>query len=224
MHETPWLTFEESINRYRVQGPMFAELEGLIPGPTDLGVSVRSKSEKTEVHVGIYNGEGLGRQEVDKYKSLQGRFTVRPFDEGSLASNVSLSGFYSYGWYAKDRPRRVAIIMGTYEQPHVVGTAQWLKATDNPFVTTDIKRSGLSFFGEVRQGLTGWAGLGSVELFDPDESVTNDERRRYVFGGAHWSQWGRSRVGIVVTLQQVYRTVNSDRIENKLLAQTHLEF
>src|SRR5947209_3664782 len=34
MHETPWLTYEQSINRYRVQGPMFAEREGLIPGET----------------------------------------------------------------------------------------------------------------------------------------------------------------------------------------------
>jgi hypothetical protein len=224
MHETPWLTYEQSINRYRVQGPMFAEREGLIPGETDLGFSVKATGERTEVHAGVYNGEGYGRQEVDKYKSVQGRVTVRPFDEESVGGKVSLSGFYSYGWYARDRPRRVGIVMASYEQTHAVATAQYLFATDNPFVTANIKRTGLSFFGEARQGLTGWAGIGGVDLFDPDTSAENDSRRRYIFGGAHWNQWGRSRVGIVVTLQQVYRTVNSDRIENKLLAQTHVEF
>src|SRR3954470_10468652 len=38
-HQTPWLDFEESINRYRVQGTMFAEREGLIPGSSDFGAS-----------------------------------------------------------------------------------------------------------------------------------------------------------------------------------------
>jgi hypothetical protein len=224
MHETPWLTFEQSINRYRVEAPMMAEREGLIPGETDLGVSVRAKGDRTEIHAGIYNGEGYGRQEVDKYKSVQGRATVRPFADDSLASNVSISGFYSYGWYARDRPRRVGIVMASYEQPHVVATGQYLFATDNPFVAADLKRSGLAFFGEVRQGLTGWAGIGSVQYFDPDGSVENDTRRRYTFGGAHWTQWGRSRLGIVITLDQVFRGINSDKVESRLLAQTHVEF
>ncbi len=39
LHQTPWLDFEESINRYRVQGTMFAEREGLIPGSGDFGAS-----------------------------------------------------------------------------------------------------------------------------------------------------------------------------------------
>src|SRR5262245_63519756 len=42
LHENPWLTFEQSVNRYRVLGPFFAERLGLIPGPTDLGASVRA--------------------------------------------------------------------------------------------------------------------------------------------------------------------------------------
>ena len=35
--QTPWLDFEESVNRYRVQGTMFSEREGLIPGSADFG-------------------------------------------------------------------------------------------------------------------------------------------------------------------------------------------
>jgi len=224
MHETPWLSFEESINRYRVQGPMFAEREGLIPGPSDIGASVRVAGDRTEVHVGVYNGEGYGRAEMDKYKSLQGRVSVRPFSGDSLASSVRISGFYSYGWYARDRPRKVAIVMGSYEQPHLVATAQWLSATDSPFVARNIDRSGLSFFGEARQGVTGWAGVGRVDYFDPDATNENDAQRRYIFGGAHWRQFGHGRLGIVVTLEQVFRAINSDLVERRLLAQTHVEF
>jgi hypothetical protein len=224
LHEMPWLTFEESVNRYRVLGPFFAERLGLIPGPTDLGVSVKATGERTEVHVGVYNGEGYGRAEIDKYKSIDGRVTLRPFSKDSAAGNVSISGFYQYGWYAKDRPRNVAIVMGSYEVPHVVATAQYLSATDNPFVAKDVQRRGLSFFGEGRQGPTGWAGVGGLDLFDPDASNDSDSRRRYIFGGAHWSQVGRGRLGVVVTLESLFRTVNSQLLERRLLAQTHIEF
>jgi len=224
MHETPWLTFEESTNRYRVQGPMFAEREGLIPGPSDVGVSAWARGNRAEVHVGIYNGEGYGRAEADKYKSVQGRVSVRAYSDDSTATSVHISGFYSYGWYARDRPRNVAIVMGSFEQTHVAATAQYLSATDNPFVARDVERRGMSFFGEGRQGPTGWAGVGRVDFFDPDATNNSDSRRRYIFGGAHWSQWGRGRLGVVVTLEQVFRAVDSQRLESRLLAQTHLEF
>jgi hypothetical protein len=224
LHEMPWLTFEESLNRYRVLGPLFAERMGLIPGPTDLGASVKAGNGRTEVHVGVYNGEGYGRAEADKYKSLDGRVTLRPFAEDSPAGKVSISGFYQYGWYARDRPRNVAIVMGSYENTHVVATAQYLSATDNPFIAVDVERRGLSFFGEGRQGPTGWAGVGGVDFFDPDASNDSDSRRRYIFGGAHWSQVGQGRLGVVVTLEQTYGAVDSQLLERRLLAQTHIEF
>jgi hypothetical protein len=224
LHEMPWLTFEESVNRYRVIGPFFAERLGLIPGPTDLGVSVKATSEHAEVHVGVYNGEGYGRAEIDKYKSVDGRATFHPFAKDSALGKVSISGFYQYGWYARDRPRNVAIGMGSYENNNVVLTAQYLSATDNPFVAVDVKRRGMSFFGEGRQGLTGWAGVGGVDFFVPDATNTSDSRRRYVFGGAHWNQWGHGRLGIVVTLEQIFSTSNSQLLERRLLAQTHVEF
>jgi hypothetical protein len=224
LHEMPWLTFEESLNRYRVLGPLFAERLGLIPGPSDLGASVKATGTRTEVHVGVYNGEGYGRAEADRYKSLDGRATFRPFDEDSELGNVSLSGFYQYGWYARDRPRNVAIAMGTYENDTLVLTAQYLQATDNPFVAVDVERRGMSFFGEARQGPSGWAVIGGLDFFDPDASNDSDSRRRLVIGGAHWQQVGRGRLGIVVSLEQESQTSNSQLLGRRLLGQTHVEF
>jgi len=224
LHEMPWLAFEETVNRYRVVGPFFAERLGLIPGPVDLGMSVKATSERTEVHVGIYNGEGFGRAEIDKYKSIDGRATFKPFDADSELGKVTISGFYQYGWYAKDRPRNVAIGMGSYESEKVLLTAQYLSATDNPFVAVDIKRHGLSFFGEGRQGRTGWAGIGGLDIFDPDADSDNDSQRRLMFGGAHWSQVGRGRLGVVISLEQSFRMSDSALLDRRLLAQTHVEF
>jgi hypothetical protein len=224
MHETPWLTFEESTNRYRVQGPMFAERFGLIPGPSDVGASLWARGERAEFHVGVYNGEGYGRAEEDKYKSVQGRATVRAFADATAETSVHISGFYSYGWYARDRPRNVGIVMATYEQPHAVVTAQYLSATDNPFVAVDIERRGFSFFGEGRQGPTGWSVIGGLDLFDPDGSNDGDNQRRLLVGGAHWSEISRARLGVVISLEQTHQTSNSQLLERRLLAQTHIEF
>lgn len=223
MHDTPWLSFEQSINRYRVQGPMFAERQGLIPGQTDLGVSLRTSAGLAELHAGVYNGEGSGRAERDKYKSVQGRLTVRPFTADGLAGGLRVSGFYSHGWYARERPRDVAIVMGSYEHRYGVATVQYLRSTDNPFVADDLERRGLSFFGEVRQGPTGWAGIARVDLFDPNTSDDYDATRRFSFGGARWSQVGRGRIGVVGTFEML-RGIDAQLLERRLLAQTHVEF
>ncbi|HEX6164241.1 MAG TPA: hypothetical protein VFZ31_12800 [Vicinamibacterales bacterium] len=222
MQPTPWLTFEESIDRYRVQGPMFAEREGLIPGPSDLGAGLRYAKSSFEVHAGVYNGEGYGRAELDKYKSVQGRGTITVFS--SDASRARLSGFYTYGWYARDRPRNVGIFMASYQSPHLAATAQYLSATDNPFVVTDIERQGMSFFGEGRMGETGWAGFGRVDMFNPDADREGDDMRRYIFGGAHWSQLSHGRIGFVASLEQVFRVSSGQKTESRLLVQTQVEF
>ena len=224
LHEMPWLTFEQSVNRYRVLGPFFAERLGLIPGPTDLGASLKGINGRTDWHVGVYNGEGYGRAERDKYKSIDGRATFRPFDEESLRGNVTISGFYQYGWYARDRPRNVAIVMGTYENTNVLATVQYLSATDNPFVAVDIERRGLSLFGEVRQGPTGWAGVGGLDFIDADGGDGSDSQRRLIYGGAHWSSIGTGRLGVVVTIEQTVDSTNSQLLGRRLLAQTHVEF
>jgi hypothetical protein len=230
LHEMPWLTYEETLNRYRVLGPFFSERAwteeslGLLPGPTDLGASIKYSRERSDFHFGVYNGEGGGRAEIDAYKSLDGRATFRPFAEDGELGKVSVSGFYQYGWYAEDRPRNVAIGMGAYESERVALTVQYLQATDNPFIAQDIQRRGTSFFGEVRQGVTGWAGIFGLDLFDPNAEADGDNMRRTVFGGAHWSEFGHGKVGVVISLEQEYRTSNSQLLSRRLLAQTHIAF
>jgi hypothetical protein len=224
LHEMPWLTYEETINRYRVIGPMFSERLGLLPGATDLGASIRYSGERSDYHVGVYNGEGYGRAEIDKYKSIDGRATFRPFSDESELGKVSISGFYQYGWYARDRPRNVAIAMGAYESDRVSMTAQFLQATDNPFIAADVQRRGLSFFGEGRQGPTGWAGIIGLDLFKPDVENEGDTRRRLVLGGAHWSEVGRGKLGVVMSLESEHQTSNSQLLSRRLLIQTHIEF
>src|SRR6266545_2080293 len=64
-HQTPWLDFEESMNRYRVQGTMFSEREGLIPGSSDFGASYFTPLPGSygEIQGGVFNGEGYTQPE-----------------------------------------------------------------------------------------------------------------------------------------------------------------
>jgi len=93
-HQTPWLDFEESIDRYRVQGTMFSEREGLIPGSSDFGVGYFTPVGKyVDIQTGVYNGEGYAQTDVNKYKSAQGRLTLRPFADRGIANDLDWAHF-----------------------------------------------------------------------------------------------------------------------------------
>jgi hypothetical protein len=236
LHQTPWLDFEESINRYRVQGTMFSEREGLIPGSADFGASYFTPLPKGygEIHGGVYNGEGFTQIEANKYKSFQGRLTVRPLPNRGAANGLRISGFYNSGWYSRDRPRRLGIAMASYEQRTLVVTIETVNATENPLTPTglcgaipcrEFDRSGWSAFIEPRQGPTGWAGLARVDAYDPDQLVADNSLRRVIVGGAYWLKWNTARVGLVATNERVhYGSAAARQNENRLLLQTHVEF
>jgi len=229
-HQTPWLDFEESINRYRVQGTMFAEREGLIPGSSDFGASYFAAlpAGYGEFHVGVFNGEGYAQPELNKYKSVQGRLTIRPLPKGNaLVKGFRVSGFFNAGWYDADHPRNLGIVMGSFEHPHLAATIEALKATENPLTQAtprDIDRSGWSVFVEPRQGTAGLAGIFRYDAYNPDRDTPGVEQNRVIAGGAYWFVWPRARVGAVVTNEQVHYDLASRPDENRILAQMHIEF
>jgi hypothetical protein len=228
INQTPIIDFEESINRYRVQGTVFSEREPVIPGSGDAGVSYFTPIPKDygEVHVGVYNGEGFGNAEINKYKSVQGRLTVRPFPNRGLANGLRVTGFFTAGWYAPDRPRHVGIGMLSYEHRYLVATLQRLVSTDQPVLAVrKADRDGWSIFLEPRQGPTGWAGIARFETFDPDRAVGDNSHWRSIVGGAYWLLYTTTRLGLVVTNEQVHYDAGAARpTENRILVQTHVEF
>jgi hypothetical protein len=200
----------------------------LIPGSSDFGLGYFAPAGRyLDVQVGVYNGEGYAQGEANRYKSVQGRLTVRPFAGRGLANGFRLSGFYNAGFYADHQPRRLGIIMGSFEHRRLVTTLQYVAATERPTpaTTSDIDRHGSSAFVEVRQGPSGWAALLRLDRFDPNRDLSDNSQHRLIAGGAYWFVWPRSRVGLVVTNEQVdYDSRTSRPDENRLLIQTHIEF
>jgi hypothetical protein len=209
---------------------MFAEREGLIPGSSDFGVSYLAPlpAGYGEFHLGVYNGEGYAQPEANKYKSVQGRLTIRPLPQGgTFLKAFRLSGFFNAGWYDADRPRRLGIVMASFEHPHLVATIEGLKATENPLTQTpprDIDRSGWSAFIEPRQGPSGLAGILRYDAYNPDQDTPGVEQSRIIAGGAYWFVWPRAKVGAVLTNEQVRYDLATRPDENRLLAQMHIEF
>jgi len=228
LQQTPWLDFEEGVNRYRVQGQMFAERDGLIPGSADFGAGYFTPLPKGlgEVHVGVFNGEGFTQAEANKFKSVQGRLTLRPLANRGIAHGLRISGFFNAGWYAADRPRHLGIVMGSFEHRRLVVTLQRVAATENPSAITprDIDRQGWSAFVEPRQGPSGWAGILRYDSFETDDSVADSGQQRVIAGGAYWFVWPRTRVGLVATNEQVHYDTPTRLDDNRALVQTHIEF
>jgi hypothetical protein len=228
INQTPFVDFEESINRYRVQGTIFSEREPVIPGSGDAGISSFTPLPNSygEVHVGVFNGEGFGNTEINKHKSAQGRLTIRPFPNRGAANGFRVTGFFTAGWYAADRPRHVGIAMASFEHRRLVATIERLVATDQPLTATrEADRSGWSMFIEPRQGPAGWAGIARFESFDPDDAVADNSHWRSIVGGAYWFVWTTSRLGLVTTNEQVHYDAGAARpTENRLLFQAHVEF
>jgi hypothetical protein len=232
LHQTPWLDFEESVNRYRVQGTMFAEREDIIAGSSDFGVGylTRLPSNYGEINVGVYNGEGFTQSEVDKRKSIQARVTIRPLPHrdlaGTRAHGLRVSAFFDAGSSANDRPRRHGLAMVSYEHPHFVGTAQWLAGTVHPApLNAEAAVRGYSVFAEAREGTQGWAGFARFEGFNPNRHLAGISHRRFIAGGAYWLAWSAVRIGLVLSDEDVrYERGASQPNENRLLFQTQIQF
>jgi hypothetical protein len=230
IHQTPWIDFEQSINRYRVQGTMFSERIGVVPASGDFGLGYLTPlpGGLGEVEAGVYNGEGYSKADPSKHKSLQGRLSVDAFRRTPLGDRVRLHGFYDLGWYDTDRPRRHGIVMASYEDDHVVATGQWLAGTERAraAATRNSELRGYSAFLEIREDATGWAGLARFDDFDPDTAAAGDDHQRIIAGAAYWARPSPgATLGLVFTIETVrYGNAAAAADERRFLAQTQVQF
>ncbi len=152
MIATPFLDFEQSINRYRMQGHMFSEWADIY-NSADLGISysmnfggrvdstfrenVNSKNDGKygSITIGAFNGPGYHDFELNSNKVIEGRISFRPFSE-------SLTGlqFTAFGLTGKGNPNPVSktspawqtyIGMISYEQADFRATAQYMSGKGN---------------------------------------------------------------------------------------------
>ncbi len=191
IQQTPLLDYEEGIYRYRFQGTTFTEREGYY-NSADAGASFHYNFAKNfgDIHVGVYNGEGYARPEVNDQKAIEIRGTVRPFATSTpVLRGLRFTGFYFGDNYIKNSERTRGVFQVTYEHPYINAGYDYLDTHDQiNKISFDVQGKGWSFWLTPRKPLEGGASIEALIRYDhnsPDQR-TSQVRPRTIVGAAYW--------------------------------------
>jgi hypothetical protein len=194
--QTLFIDAQEGIYRYRFQGTVFVERDGGLSS-ADAGASFHTNFPNNygDVAVGVFNGEGYSKVEVNDQKSVQIRATVRPMPGGSLAmKGLRITGFYLADHGVRDADRTRAIGSVWYEHRWFNAGFDYISSTDQALPTVaKINSNGWSvfatpFFHEKGNGLEA---LLRYDSYVPDKTANTFDgstatRNRTIAGVAYW--------------------------------------
>jgi hypothetical protein len=208
----PWLDYEEHINRFRMQDPMFMERNGLfnsadvgvmfggnfgedLPAEYKKNVNSHYAGRYGSYQVGVYNGTGYHTAEANTNKVIEGRVSLRPLPDSLPGLQFSLFGVNGKGNTAAEPDWNLYAFMTSYESPRWVATAQYFSGTGNQSggaidsTGASVDRKGYSVFTEVRLGESAnYSLIGRYDHFDPNSSsgASNDDIQKRWIAGVAW--------------------------------------
>ena len=186
INDTPFITYEEGIYRYRFQGPIFVDREGYLFA-SDAGASFHYNFSGNygDVHTGVYNGEGWARSEANDQKALQVRASFRPLAQSAIGKGLRLTGFYDADHYVKNAKRTRAIAQATFEHPRVNAGLDVMAAKDQRSVLQpQLDAKGFSAWVTPKLG-NGWELLLRHDELRPDDRFSA-KKKRDIEGVAYW--------------------------------------
>lgn len=206
MQQTPFIDGQESIYRYRFQGTSFAERDGGLSS-SDLGITARTTlGAYGDVHVGIYNGEGYNRAEVNDQKALMARLTVRPMPKHEIAKGLKLTGYWHKDDYVDGAPRDRAVLSATFEHARFNAGADYVRRVDQPTpAAAKVTGQGYSFFVTpfAKEKGNGLEALLRFDRFEPNTDV-DAAWKRVIAGVAYWfPRQGSTTAALLLNLEQV---------------------
>jgi hypothetical protein len=222
IQQTPLLDYEEGIYRYRFQGTTFTEREGFY-NSADGGASFHYNfpSNYGDVHVGVYNGEGYAKPEVNDQKAVDIRGTLRPFARSApLMRGLRVTGYYVGDHYVKDAPRTRAVGQLTYESPYLNAGFDYIKAHDQTsIVNPNIQGTGWSVWLTPRTTV-GWEGLIRFDHMTPDSRFSTQSRPRTIVGLAYWfREMGSVQAALLVDYDgQTFKNFTPAQVDQKKIA------
>lgn len=235
MIPTPYVEFEESIYRYRFQGPVFADREGFMSS-SDYGAALRTLIPRGygEIVAGVFNGEGYTRADPNNQKAFELRATVRPLPTSDLPRGFRATGFYTADRSATDTDRYRAIGLLSFEHRFINAAGSYLAAADQVSASAPrIPVRGWSFWatpriplgnvpvappaGVVRATLEG---LVRIEQLEPNRHLPGIKKRMIV-GAAYWPRMRSASVSAAFLLdyeQVTYDDFTPGRRDERRLA------
>jgi hypothetical protein len=203
----PWIDFEEHINDYRVQSEMFLERSKVI-NAADFGltyvtllggkmnqgyiesVSSSCPGKYGSIAMGIYNGGGYHAIEANNNKTIEGRFTLRPFPDEIPGLQFSYNMAFGKGNDTSKTNFRVHSFYISWESRYITLAAQYYTGKGNMSGTSQVKNSGYSLFGEFVVPRTKFMLFSRYDFFHPE---TNDDSR-IIVGGAGYRFYKQNKI------------------------------
>lgn len=186
LQQTPYVDYNETIYRYRFQGPVFVDREGYLSS-SDNGVSAHYNfpGNYGDVHAGIYNGESYTRSEANGEKAFMIRGSLRPLPLGGVWKGLRLTAFADSDHYVKDAKRTRAAAQISFEHPRVTAALELLSAKDRVSATkTELEARGYSIWVTPKL-VNGWELLLRHDELKPNKE-TDQKRKRNIAGIAYW--------------------------------------
>lgn len=206
MQQTPFIDGQESVYRYRFQGTSFAERDGGLAS-SDIGITARTAlGDYGDVHVGIYNGDGYSRAEVNDQKALMARVTVRPAPTHDIAKGLKVTGYLHKDDYVDGAPRNRAVLSATFEHARFNAGADYVRRVDQPTpAAAEVTGQGYSFFVTpfLKEKGNGLEALLRFDRFEPN-TIVDAAWTRVIAGAAYWfPRQGSATAALLLNLEQV---------------------
>jgi len=227
--QRPWFDYEEHINVYRVQGPMFLERSGLfnssgfglsyegylgdkLSGDYVRHVNSHYPGKYGSFSLGIFNGGGYHLLEKNLNKTFEARISLRPLPSSLPGLQFSYLGVYGKGNLASSPEFVVNVGYVSYENHFFTLTAQYEQGTGNStgfYVDSNLvalPHHGYSLYGEFRIPKTSLALYGRYDYFNlKGETIIITRRQIY---GISWRFLKQNKV--VFTYQKGAAFANTD--------------
>jgi hypothetical protein len=188
---TPFVEGRDTVYRYRWQGTLMPEREGLISS-ADAGLTFHTAfpGGYGDAQISLLNGEGYQKPEVNSQKALQGRVTVRPMaSSGSeFLKALRVTAFYDHDHYMHDADRKRGIYGVTYEGDRVNVAAEIVQSRDEVLPRAAIaKGSGWDVFVTpfFKEKGNGPEALLRFDHWRPD-AAKPDVKERLILGLSWW--------------------------------------
>lgn len=186
VQQTPLIDYEETIYRYRFQGPTFTDREGYI-GASDAGISAHYAfpSDHGDVHGGVYNGDGYNKADANDQKSVQLRASYRPLPASPMLKGLRITGFINSDHVVQGAKRERVVEQVTYEHPRINVGFDHINTTDaSSSRAREIEGDGWSLWATPKLTNT-WELLLRHDDLKPDDA-TSQRRVRNIAGVAYW--------------------------------------
>lgn len=212
----PWLEYEQKVNLYRVQGPMFLE-RGDILNSADFGASVQALlgGEMPEeyqkqvsssypgrygsVAIGVFNGGGYHAVEQNLNKSIEGRISIRPLPDILPGLQLTYAGAFGKGNVENSVDWRKNVGYVSFEHQRFVAAATYFSGTGDykgKTVNPDgeaANNSGWSGYADVKVPATPLSVFGRYDHFELPDSPTEWEENTIILG-ATWHIQKKSKL------------------------------